>query len=71
MATMTLNMSDQEMDALEALAEEFEMSKTAVMKQALRLYQLVVKRQQAGETVHFSGDRDRSIQFIGPGFPIS
>lgn len=70
MATMTLNMSDEEMAALEALASEFDMSKTAVIKQAFRLYQLVVKRQEAGETMHFSGDRERAIQFIGPGFPV-
>lgn len=68
MATMTLNMNDDEMAALEALASEFDMSKTAVIKQAFRLYQLVVKRQEAGETFHFSGDKDRAIQFIGPGF---
>ena len=70
MATMTLNMSDEEMAALDALASDFDMSKTALMKQAFRLYQLVVKRHQAGETMHFSGDHERAIQFIGPGFQM-
>jgi predicted transcriptional regulator len=68
MATMTLNLSDREMAVVEALAEEQEMSKTALIKQALRTYQLIIKRIKAGETIHFSGDRERIIEFVGPGF---
>jgi len=71
MRTMTLNLSGEEMEVLENLALEQETSKTAVMRQALRLYQLLVVRAKAGETFHFSGDRERAIMFIGPGFPFS
>jgi hypothetical protein len=60
-ATMTLNFPEREMRALEALAEHHEMSKTAVMRQALRLYQLIHIRLQAGETMSFSGDKDRPM----------
>lgn len=70
MKTMTLNLSDAEMDALDELSFIQEMSKTGLIKQALRLYQLVVKRAANGETLHFSGDMDRAIMFIGPGFPV-
>lgn len=39
MKTMTLNLGDKEMAVLEDLASDAGMSKTAVMRQALRLYQ--------------------------------
>jgi hypothetical protein len=65
---MTLNLKDEEMVVIEALCEEHEMSKTALIKQALRVYQLITARQKAGETIHFSGDRERAILFVGPGF---
>ncbi len=68
MATMTLNLSDREMEALTALADEQELSKTGVMRQALHLYQLVTARIKSGETMHFSGDKERVVEFIGPGF---
>ncbi len=63
--TMTLNLSEREMAALEQLATEKEMSKTAVMRQALRLYQLVNVRLNAGERMMFSGDQQRTVEFIG------
>jgi NAD(P)H-hydrate repair Nnr-like enzyme with NAD(P)H-hydrate epimerase domain len=66
--TMTLNLSEREMAVLSQLAAEFDMSKTAVMRQALRLYQLVHERIKAGETMSFIGDKERIALFIGPGF---
>lgn len=38
---MTLSLSSREMQVLEELAEKKGMTKTAVLKQALRLYQMV------------------------------
>lgn len=63
--TMTLNLSEKEMAALEALAADKDMSKTAVMRQALRLYQLVSHRVAAGERMYFSGDDQRMCEFVG------
>lgn len=63
--TMRLNLSEREMAALDALATDKGMSKTAIMRQALRLYQLVDKRLKAGERMMFSGDDQRVIEFIG------
>jgi hypothetical protein len=63
--TMTLNLSEKEMAVLEAMPAEKEMSKTAVMRQALRLYQLVNIRLNAGERMMFSGDEQRMVEFIG------
>ena len=41
--TMTLNLSEEEMAALERLCEKKDLSKTAVVRQALRLYQRVFR----------------------------
>jgi hypothetical protein len=51
--TMTLNLTGAEMAVLEQMSEEKDMSKTAIMRQALRLYQLVDARLRAGEKVFF------------------
>jgi len=69
--TMTLNMPAREMRALEALAEHHGMSKTGVMRQALKLYQLVHIRLCAGETFNFSGDAGRPsmLAAVGLGEP--
>lgn len=56
MGTMTLNMDDRHMAALEALAAEQEMNKTQVMKQALRLYQMVHERAKDGQQLSFTKD---------------
>ena len=51
--TMTLNLTDAEMEALDELCRSKDLSKTAVMKQALRLYQLVNARLDLGEKLFF------------------
>jgi len=63
--TMTLNLSEKEMATLDALAADKDMSKTQIMRQALRLYQLVDERIKAGEKMMFSGDQQRIIEFVG------
>jgi predicted transcriptional regulator len=67
MATLTLNISDPEMAVIDRLAAEHDMSKTAVLRQAIRFYQLMHDRLKAGETFHFSGDQQRAMEFIGVG----
>ncbi|WP_416355822.1 CopG family transcriptional regulator [Aureimonas phyllosphaerae] len=49
--TMTLNLSVQEMEALERLAQERGMTKTGLVRQALRLYASVTDRLGKGEKV--------------------
>ncbi len=56
--TMTLNLTEAEMTALEALSVKKDLSKTAVLRQALRLYQLVDSRMAQGETLYFE-DKDK------------
>lgn len=48
---MTLVLNDKEMDLLDRLAERRGMSKTALVRQALRLYQTVTERIASGEKV--------------------
>lgn len=54
--TMTLNLTEPEMAVLEALCVEKDMSKTAVLRQALRLYQLVNVRLKVGEKLFFENE---------------
>jgi hypothetical protein len=54
--TMTLNLTDAEMNVLENLSERKEMSKTAVLRQALRLYQMLDARLSQGEKLFFERD---------------
>ena len=62
---MTLNLSRREMDVLERLAEVSDLSKTQVMRQALRLYQKIQVAASRGEHIRI-GERD--MLFVGPGF---
>ncbi|MHB1401821.1 MAG: transcriptional regulator [Thiobacillus sp.] len=54
--TMTLNLTEAEMTALEDLCVEKDMSKTALLRQALRLYQLVNARLKGGEKLFFEDE---------------
>ena len=54
--TMTLNLSEEEMEALEALSAKKDLSKTVLLRQALRLYQRVEERLDRGETLFFEDE---------------
>jgi len=51
--TMTLNLTDAEMEALESLSSRKDVSKTAVLRQALRMYQLIDARLLHGAKFYF------------------
>lgn len=57
--TMTLNLTDAEMAALEQLCERKELTKTALIRQALRLYQAIDVRLAAGERLVFEDLRGK------------
>jgi predicted transcriptional regulator len=57
--TMTLNLTDREMEALEELAGRKDLSKTQVVRQAIRLYQTVESRLESGEKLYFE-DKDKT-----------
>ncbi len=50
---MTLNLTDAEMNVLELLCEKKELSKTALIRQAIKLYQLVDDRMENGDNLIF------------------
>jgi hypothetical protein len=50
---MTLSLANPEIAALEELALRKDLSKAAVLRQALRLYQLIETRRELGEKLVF------------------
>ena len=54
--TMTLNLTEAEMNALEELATKKDLNKTVVISQALRLYQMVDQRIRDGKKVFVEDD---------------
>ncbi len=57
--TMTLNLTDQEMKVLDKLAKKKDLSKTAVIRQALRLYQMIEIRIDKGEKLYFEDELEK------------
>ncbi len=57
--TMTLNLTAPEMDALEDLARRKDLSKTALIRQALRLFQLVDVRLAHGEKLFLENELEK------------
>ncbi|HDR9036003.1 TPA: ribbon-helix-helix protein, CopG family [Burkholderia vietnamiensis] len=57
--TMTLNLTDAEMGVLEELCEKKDLSKTAVLRQALRLYQAVETRADRGTKLFFENEQTK------------
>ncbi len=63
--TMTLNLSEKEMQVLDELCAKKGLNKTALMRQALRLYQAVDKRLEQGEKLIFeSGDKTEKAELV-------
>lgn len=54
--TMTLNLTEKEMQVLDELCARKGLNKTALMRQALRLYQTVDQRLEQGERLIFEND---------------
>lgn len=57
--TMTLNLSEAEMVVLEELCEKKELSKTALIRQALKLYQIVEARLKNGDRFFFEDEKTK------------
>jgi predicted transcriptional regulator len=62
--TMTLNLTDPEMAALEELASKKDLSKTAVLRQALRLFQMVDLRLERGEKLVFEDKGEKKAELV-------
>jgi hypothetical protein len=57
--TMTLNLTDREMQVLDELCAKKGLNKTALMRQALRLYQAVDIRLEQGDKLVFENDEKK------------
>ena len=57
--TLTLNLSEEEMNALNQLAIRSDMSKTAVIKKAIRIYQILETRLQRGEHIFVEDEANK------------
>ena len=57
--TMTLNLTEAEMRVLEELSARKDLSKTSLMRQALRMYQLVEARLERGDRLFFEDDETK------------
>lgn len=57
--TMTLNLTEKEMKVLEQLALEKDLSKTVVLRQALKIYQLLHVRMTRGEKLYFESESSK------------
>jgi hypothetical protein len=62
--TMTLNLTDSEMTVLEELSRQKDLTKTTVIRQALRLYQLVDARIQRGEKLFFEDPEQKKAELM-------
>ena len=59
MPSMTLNISDLEMRVLENLCEKKGMNKTALLRQALRVYQAIDSRMERGEKLFVEDEKKK------------
>ena len=57
--TMTLNLTEAEMRVLEELSARKDLSKTALLRQALRMYQAVDARLEKGDKLFFEDEQTK------------
>lgn len=69
MPTLPLNLDERHYEVLTALAKSQDLSKTAVLRQALRLYQLVHDRAAQGQTLAFRNADGTYVQQLIIGLP--
>lgn len=62
--TMTLNLTEREMSMLEELSRKKDLTKTALVRQALRLYQVIDARLDDGEKLFFEDEKARRAEVM-------
>ena len=62
--TMTLNLTDKEMRVLEELSAQKDLSKTAILRQALRLYQLIDVRLAEGGKLFLEDQKKEKAELM-------
>ena len=64
MKTLTLNLSDSEMEVLESLCRKKALSKTTLLRQCLRLYQAVETRLDTGQRLFFENNKSEKSELV-------
>ena len=62
--TMTLNLTDKEMQVIEKLAQEKDLSKTALIRQAIRMYQLIEARISNGDKLFVENNEKQKTELM-------
>jgi hypothetical protein len=62
--TMTLNLTEKEMRVLDELCAKKGLNKTALLRQALRLYQAVDQRLEQGERLVFESEKSKKAELV-------
>ena len=57
--TMTLNLTEAEMQVLGKLSQKKDLSKTALLRQALRIYQVIEARLENGDKLFFEDEKTK------------
>ncbi len=57
--TMTLNLTEAEMQVLGNLSAKKDLSKTALLRQALRIYQVIEARLENGDKLFFEDEKTK------------
>ena len=57
--TMTLNLTEAEMQVLRNLSAKKDLSKTALLRQALRIYQVIEARLENGDKLFFEDEKTK------------
>lgn len=64
MKTMTINLTDHEFEIIEKICEKKGISKTALVRQSIRLYQQLEKRLESGSKLMMENDKYRKELLI-------
>ena len=62
--TMTLNLTEKEMQVIEKLAGDKDLSKTALVRQAIRMYQIIEARLAKGEKLFVEDDEKQKTELM-------
>jgi len=62
--TMTLNLTEKEMQVIEKLAQEKDLSKTALIRQAIRMYQIIETRIANGEKLFVEDSEKQKTELM-------
>jgi len=62
--TMTLNLTEKEMQVIEKLALEKDLSKTALIRQAIRMYQIIETRIANGEKLFVEDNEKQKTELM-------